>query len=336
MQTYLITGGAGFIGSHLADALLAAGHRVLVIDNLSTGSIRNIEHLLGHENFRFARADIASNVVLDRLASESDVILHMAAAVGVKLIVERPVHTIETNIMGTEVVLRAALRYGCRVVIASTSEVYGKGYKIPFGETDDVLLGSTHHSRWGYAASKMIDEFLGLAYYREFGLPVVPVRLFNTVGPRQTGHYGMVVPRLIQQAMTGKALTVYGDGQQRRCFCDVSDVVRALVGLSEHPEAPGRLYNIGNSREEISILDLARRIIEITGSSSEIVFVPYAEAYAEGFEDMERRVPDTGRIEAFIGWSPKRSLDECLRGVHHWLLETEDAPEHAVPLGDPA
>jgi UDP-glucose 4-epimerase len=321
MTTYLITGGAGFIGSHLADALLAAGHRVLVIDNLSTGSLRNIEHLLDRPDFRFARADIASNVVLDRLASESDIILHMAAAVGVKLIVERPVHTIETNIMGTEFVLQAALRYGCRVVIASTSEVYGKGFKIPFAETDDVLLGPTHHSRWGYAASKMIDEFLGLAYYREFNLPVIPVRLFNTVGPRQTGHYGMVIPRLIQQAIAGEPLTVYGDGTQCRCFCDVSDVVRALVQLSEHPEAPGRLFNIGNAREEIAIGDLARRIIGITGSSSEIVYVPYAQAYAAGFEDMERRVPDISRIHALLGWAPQLSLDDCLRRVYRDLVE---------------
>jgi UDP-glucose 4-epimerase len=325
MTTYLITGGAGFIGSHLADALLAEGHRVLVIDNLSTGSLSNIEHLLDDPNFRFARADIASNVVLDRLASESDVILHMAAAVGVKLIVERPVHTIETNIMGTEFVLQAALRYGCRVVIASTSEVYGKGFKIPFAEMDDVLLGPTHHSRWGYAASKMIDEFLGLAYHREFNLPVIPVRLFNTVGPRQTGHYGMVIPRLIQQAMAGEPLTVYGDGTQRRCFCDVSDVVRALVQLSQHPDAPGRLFNIGNAGEEIAIGDLAHRIIAITGSSSEIVHVPYAEAYAAGFEDMERRVPDITRIHELIGWAPQLSLDDCLRRVHRSLTDSGPA-----------
>jgi UDP-glucose 4-epimerase len=326
MSTYLITGGAGFIGSHLADALLAAGHRVLVIDNLSTGSLDNIQHLLRKPNFRFARADIANKVVLDRFAFESDVILHMAAAVGVKLIVERPVHTIETNIMGTEYVLQAALRYQCRVLIASTSEVYGKGFKIPFAETDDVLLGPTHNNRWGYAASKMIDEFLGLAYNHEFGLPVIPVRLFNTVGPRQTGHYGMVIPRLIKQAMSGKPLTVYGDGTQRRCFCDVSDVVRAIVQLSEHGDAPGRLFNIGNAQEEISIGDLARRIIAITNSTSEIAYVPYAEAYAPGFEDMERRVPDITRIQDLIGWTPEHSLDDSLHRIHRFLLDRDSAP----------
>jgi UDP-glucose 4-epimerase len=325
MSTYLITGGAGFIGSHLADALLAAGHRVLVIDNLSTGSLDNIRHLLTMPNFRFARADIANKVVLDRFAFESDVILHMAAAVGVKLIVERPVHTIETNIMGTEYVLQAALRYQCRVLIASTSEVYGKGFKIPFVETDDVLLGPTHNSRWGYAASKMIDEFLGLAYHHEFGLPVILVRLFNTIGPRQTGHYGMVIPRLIQQAMAGKPLTVYGNGTQQRCFSDVADTVRAITQLSEHDDAPGRLFNIGNAQEEISIGELARRIIAITDSSSEIAYVPYAEAYAPGFEDMERRVPDTTRIRELIGWTPERSLDESLQRIHRYLLERDPA-----------
>ncbi|MDX1522861.1 MAG: NAD-dependent epimerase/dehydratase family protein, partial [Anaerolineae bacterium] len=239
-STILITGCAGFIGSHLADAMLAQGHRVSAIDNLSTGQADNIRHLLENPNFHFARASITNKVVLDRLASQADIIIHLAAAVGVKLIVERPVHTIETNVMGTEAVLQAGRTYGCRVLIASTSEVYGKGSRIPFSEEDDVLLGPTSKSRWAYAASKMVEEFLGLAYPREYDFPVIPFRLFNTVGPRQTGRYGMVIPRLVGQALRGEPLTVYGDGTQQRCFCDVSDVVRAVTGLIQHPEAPGR------------------------------------------------------------------------------------------------
>jgi UDP-glucose 4-epimerase len=313
-QSVLITGGAGFIGSHLADALLAQGHHVLAIDNLSTGRLDNIRHLLDHPDFHFARASITDGIVLDRLASQADIVVHLAAAVGVMLIVERPVHTIETNVMGTEAVLQAALRYGCRVLIASTSEVYGKGSKIPFSEDDDVLLGPTVKSRWAYAASKMVDEFLGLAYHREHGLPVVPFRLFNTVGPRQTGRYGMVIPRFVGQALRGEPITVYGDGTQSRCFCDVSDAVRAIIGLGLHPEAPGQVYNIGSS-EEVTIRRLAERVIAITGSSSEIVYVPYAEAYAPGFEDMQRRVPDTSRIQALLNWQPQLSLDRILMRV---------------------
>lgn len=312
--TYLITGGAGFIGSHLADVLLAAGHHVLALDNLSTGCIENITHLQGYPHFHFVRATLDNDIVLDRLASQADVIVHLAAAVGVQLIVEHPVHTIETNIMGTEYVLKSALRYGCRVLLASTSEVYGKGSKLPFSEEDDVLLGATSRSRWAYAASKMVDEFLGLAYQREFGLEVVPFRLFNTVGPRQTGRYGMVIPRFVRQALCGEAITVYGDGTQRRCFCDVRDIVSAIVGLSQHPRAPGQVYNIGGT-EEITIYDLARRVKECAQSASPIVTIPYDEAYAPGFEDMQRRVPDTSRIHALLGWSPQRSLDEVLNSV---------------------
>lgn len=314
MTTYLITGGAGFIGSHLAEALLTDGHRVRVIDNLSTGSLENIAHLRAHPQFAFARACITNTTVLDRLASEADVIVHLAAAVGVQLIVERPVHTIETNVMGTEAVLKAALRYGCRTLIASTSEVYGKGCKLPFSEDDDVILGATSRSRWAYAASKMVDEFLGLAYQREFGLPVVVVRLFNTVGPRQTGRYGMVIPRFVGQALRGEPLTVYGDGTQSRCFCDVRDVVAALIGLTQHPDAAGRVYNVG-STEEITIRALAERIIMLTGSASSIRSVPYSEAYAPGFEDMQRRVPDISRIQALLGWRPRYTLDEILRSL---------------------
>jgi UDP-glucose 4-epimerase len=313
-RTYLITGGAGFIGSHLADALLARGHRVLVIDDLSTGRYANIAHHAGEPRFHFARANILDGIVLDRLASEADVIVHLAAAVGVQLIVEQPVHTIETNVMGTEAVLKAALRYGSRVVVASTSEVYGKGSRIPFGEEDDVLLGASSKRRWSYAASKMVDEFLALAYQDEYGLEVVPVRLFNTVGPRQTGRYGMVIPRFVGQALAGEPMTVYGDGQQSRCFCAVSDVVEALLGLSAHPEAPGRVYNVG-STEETTILALAERVKALTGSVSEIVMVPYAEAYAPGFEDMQRRVPDTTRVRELLGWVPRLDLAETLKQV---------------------
>jgi UDP-glucose 4-epimerase len=312
--TYLITGGAGFIGSHLSDVLLAAGQRVLSIDNLSTGRIENIAHLLDHPNFHFAQASITEKVVLDRLASQADVIIHLAAAVGVQLIVEHPVHTIETNVAGTDAVLRVAQTYRARVLIASTSEVYGKGSKLPFAEEDDVLLGATSKSRWGYAASKMIDEFLALAYHREYGSPVVVFRLFNTVGPRQTGQYGMVVPRLMRQAMRGEPLTVFGDGSQQRCFCDVRDVVQAIVGLAHHPAALGRVFNVG-SEEEISILELAKKIKALTKSRSEIVHVPYAEAYAPGFEDMARRVPDISRVKALLGWSPRRPLSETLEAV---------------------
>jgi len=310
-STVLITGGAGFIGSHLADALLAQGHRVLAIDDLSTGRLDNIRHLLDNPDFHFARASITDGIVFDRLASQADIIVHLAAAVGVKLVVERTVHTIKTNVMGTEAVLQVALRYGCRVLIASTSEVYGKSKKFPFSEEDDVLLGTTSKSRWAYAASKMVDEFLSLAYQREYDLPVVPFRLFNTVGPRQTGRYGMVIPRFVGQALRGEPITVYGDGTQSRCFCDVSDAVEAIIGLAQHPEAPGQVYNIGGS-EEVTIRELAERVKVVSESGSEIVHIPYTEAYARGFEDMRRRVPDTSRIQALLGWRPQLSLDQIL------------------------
>mgnify|MGYP001245218746 FL=1 len=313
-QTFFLTGGAGFIGSHLTEAILAGGDRVLAIDNLSTGSMDNVTHFLGHPDHRFEQASITDRGIVERMASEADVIVHLAAAVGVKLIVEHPVQTIETNVMGTEEILRVALRNKCRVLIASTSEVYGKGSKFPFAEEDDVLLGATSKSRWAYAASKMVDEFLGLAYWREFGLDVVPFRLFNTIGPRQTGQYGMVVPRFIRQALGGEPITVYGDGSQRRCFCDVRDVVTAILGLAGHPDAPGRVYNIGGT-EEVSIQELAERVVEMTESDSQIIKVPYSEAYAPGFEDMERRVPDTERIHELLGWKPKRGLREILSDV---------------------
>ena len=313
-KTYLITGGAGFIGSHLSEALIAAGHRVLAIDDLSTGRLDNIAGLRDHANFHFARAAIEDEVVLDRLASEAEVVVPLAAAVGVKLIVERPVQTIETNVGGTERVLQASLRYGCRVVVASTSEVYGKGSRVPFAEDDDVVLGATSRSRWAYAASKMVDEFLGLAYGREYGLPVVVLRLFNTVGPRQRGRYGMVIPRFVGQALGGDPITVYGDGTQSRCFCDVADVVPALVGLADHANAPGQVFNVGGT-ESVTIQALAERVRDLVGSQSEIVHVPYEEAYAPGFEDMTRRVPDVARIRGLIGWEPRIPLDEILQRV---------------------
>ena len=314
MTRYLITGGTGFIGSHLAEALLAQNHSVTVIDNLSTGRFDNIAHLTGHPNFRFAVDNITNEIVLDRLASECDIVFHLAAAVGVKLIVEHPVHTIETNIMGTEAVLKAALRYRAKVLVASTSEVYGKGIKVPFAEEDDVVLGPTTRSRWSYAASKMVDEFLALAYYHERSLPAVVFRLFNTVGPRQTGQYGMVVPRFVEQALRNEPITIYGDGNQSRCFCDVSDVVRALIALSAHPEAIGHVFNIGNT-EEVSITQLAERIIKVTKSQSTLEYIPYSEAYAPGFEDMQRRVPDTRKIQALLGWTPQIKLDGIIERV---------------------
>lgn len=319
MTHYLITGGAGFIGSHLAEALLARGHQVTVIDDLSTGRFDNISHLRGHPRFRFAIDSITNEIVLDRLASECEGVFHLAAAVGVDLVVRQPVRTIQTNIMGTEAVLRVAARYRVPVLISSTSEVYGKGVRVPFCEDDDVLLGATCRSRWAYAASKMVDEFLGLAYHREVGLPVVIARLFNTVGPRQTGRYGMVVPRFIAQALRGDPITVYGDGRQSRCFCDVGDVVVALIGLMEHPAAAGRVFNVG-STAEITIEALAQRVREITGSASPIVHIPYDEAYAPGFEDMRRRVPDIGRIRSLLGWEPRITLDETLARVRDWLI----------------
>ena len=318
---YLITGGAGFIGSHLAEHLLEGGHQVTIIDNLSTGRFENIAHLRGRPGFRFAIDDITNEIVLDRLASECNAIIHLAAAVGVDLVVRRPVHTIKDNVLGTEAVLRAAARYRAPVLISSTSEVYGKGSRVPFREDDDVVLGPTSRSRWGYAASKMLDEFLGLAYHRELGLPVIIVRLFNTVGPRQTGRYGMVVPRFIGQALRGEAITVYGDGKQSRCFCDVADVVLAVAGLIGHPQAPGRVFNVG-STDEVTIEELARRVRTVTGSDSPIVYVPYEDAYAPGFEDMRRRVPDISRIQGLLDWRPRISLDETLARIRDEMGRT--------------
>jgi len=314
-EKVLVTGGAGFIGSHLCELLLSQGHPVTAIDDLSTGRLENIQHLRPLPHFQFVRETINNALVLDRLTSEAEVVFHLAAAVGVKLIIEDPVHTIRTNISGTEAVLDAANRYGCRVLITSTSEVYGKGVKVPFGEDDDCLMGATSHSRWAYAASKAVDEFMGLAYHAQYGLPVVIARLFNTVGPRQTGQYGMVVPRFVRQALLGEPITVYDNGQQTRCFADVSDVVAALARLVEcMPQAAGQVFNIGAS-QEVSILELAGRVIALTGSRSTIQFIPYDQAYAPGFDDMRRRVPALDKIQALIGYQPLRGLDDILKRV---------------------
>lgn len=319
----LITGGAGFIGSHLAEALLSQGHEVTIIDNLSTGRFENIAHLTESPSFHFAIESITNETVMDRLVSKSHLIFHLAAAVGVQLIVQKPVHTIETNIMGTEAVLRTALRYRVKVLLASSSEVYGKGNSIPFREDDDVVLGPTSRNRWAYAASKMVDEFLALAYHHEYGLPVTIFRLFNTVGPRQTGRYGMVIPRFVKQALQNEPLTVYGDGQQSRCFLHVQDAVAAIQSLADKPAAEGQVYNIG-SQEEITIQSLAEAILEQITRSDQmaytieqipIKYIPYEEAYTKDFDDMRRRVPDISKIQTLSGWSPKYNLSKILTDV---------------------
>ncbi len=310
----LVTGGAGFIGSHLCELLVHAGHQVIAIDDLSTGRLENIQQLRSEANFQFVRETILNAQVLDRLCSQSDLIFHLAAAVGVKLIVENPVHTIQTNIIGSEAVLSTANRYGCKVLLASTSEVYGKGTRVPFSEDDDCLIGPTTHSRWAYATSKAADEFLGLAYHNQFGLPVVIMRFFNTIGPRQTGRYGMVVPRFVRRALRGEPLEVYGDGSQTRCFADVTDVIQAAQRLAEHENAAGQVFNVGTT-QEISIRELAELIIQLTESQSEIRYVPYAEAYAPGFEDMQRRVPSIQKIARWIGYQPQYSLEAALQRV---------------------
>lgn len=319
----LITGGAGFIGSHLARHLLDANYRVMVMDNLSTGRLSNLEKLAGDPNFQFAIEDVRNAMVLDRLVSECDVIFHLAAAVGVQRIVEQPIETIETNIGGTEIVLKTALRYRKKVLIVSTSEVYGKSEKVPYSEEDGGSYGATTKSRWSYAVTKALDEFLALAYFEAENLPIVIVRLFNTVGPGQTGTYGMVVPRFVQWALQNKPIQVYGTGEQTRCFCNVSDVVKAMVKLSETPEAVGEIFNIGNTHE-ISIFDLASRIKTMAHSQSPIEIIPYDQAYKPGFEDMFRRVPDIAKIKRFIGWEPITPLDETIRQVIDYYRHNGD------------
>jgi UDP-glucose 4-epimerase len=310
----LITGGAGFVGSHLSEALLDRGDEVFVLDDLSTGSIDNIVHLKTNPRFHYTIDSVTNEPVLAELVDRCDTIVHLAAAVGVKLIVEAPVHTIETNVHGTEVVLKHANKKKKLVVVASTSEVYGKTVTVPFSEDADLVLGPTQKHRWAYACSKMIDEFLALAYWKERKLPVIIIRLFNTVGPRQTGQYGMVIPTFVRQALAGQPITVYGDGTQARSFTYVGDVVRAVVALIDEPKAIGQVFNIGNGAE-ITIGELAERIKALTGSSSEIVRIPYEQAYEAGFEDMPRRVPDIRKINALVGYRPTVDLDETLRRV---------------------
>jgi UDP-glucose 4-epimerase len=310
----LLTGGAGFVGSHLTEALLDRGHEVLVIDDLSTGAMDNIIPFKGRPGFEYVIDTVMNEPLMAELIDRADVVFHLAAAVGVKLIVEAPVRTIETNVHGTEVVLTHANKKGKLVVIFSTSEVYGKSTAVPFREDADLVMGPTPMHRWAYACSKAIDEFLALAYHRERRLPVIVVRLFNTVGPRQTGRYGMVIPTFVQQALAGLPLTVYGDGRQTRSFTYVGDVVEGLIRLAGEPRAVGQVFNIGNV-EEISILDLAKRVQAMTASPSEIVLVPYDEAYEAGFEDMPRRVPDLTKIQSLVGYRPTLALDDILRRV---------------------
>lgn len=316
----LITGGAGFVGSHLCEALLERGDEVFVIDDLSTGSIDNISHLKDRPRFHYTIDTVTNEPVLAELIDRCDVVVHLAAAVGVKLIVEQPVHTIETNVHGTEVVLKHANKKKKLVLIASTSEVYGKSTEVPFNEDQDLVLGATVKHRWAYACSKLIDEFLALAYWKERKLPIIIVRLFNTVGPRQTGQYGMVIPNFVRQALAGKPITVFGDGQQSRSFTYVGDVVRAMVALIDEPRAIGQVFNIGNGHE-ISIMDLAAKVKAMTGSSSEIVRIPYDQAYEAGFEDMPRRVPDITKVNALVGYKPTVELDEILTRVIEYFRQ---------------
>ena len=310
----LITGGAGFIGSHLTEKLLSLGHNVSCIDDLTTGSAENLSAVAEHPNLLFCADTIFNRSLTARLVKEADVVFHLAAAVGVKRIVDFPVQTIETNVEGTGIVLDAAAKNGTRVFLASTSEVYGKSTKIPFSETDDLVLGSTYNSRWAYACSKAIDEFLALAYYREHGLPVTIARFFNTVGPRQTGRYGMVLPTLVRQALLNHPLTVYGTGNQSRCFGHVSDIVDGLILLLECDRAAGEIFNLGNT-EEVTIEDLARKVTAACDSTSEIVHIPYSEAYGPGFEDMFRRVPDITKAREWLGYQPRHTLDDIIRSV---------------------
>ncbi len=311
---WLLTGGAGFIGSHLAELILSKGDEVAVLDDLSTGSARNVAAYRHNPKFQFHVDSVTNLPLLAELVDSAEIVVHLAAAVGVKLIVESPVRTIETNIRGTEVVLEAAAKKRKRVLVASTSEVYGKSAEVPFREDQDLVLGSSDKGRWSYAASKLIDEFLTLAYWKEKRLPTTIVRLFNTVGPRQTGRYGMVIPTLVRQALSGNPLTVYGTGEQSRCFGHVADVVQALWSLCQNDGAVGQVFNVGNT-EEISILQLAERIRTVTKSDSQIQLIPYEKAYEEGFEDMLRRVPDISKVRRLIGYSPTKNLDDILRDV---------------------
>jgi UDP-glucose 4-epimerase len=310
-RSYLVTGGAGFIGSHLVEALLGRGDHVVALDNLATGRLANLDAVGQHPNFRFVHGSVLDELMVDELVHECDVVVHLAAAVGVRLIVDHPLRSFTTNIRGSEVVMGAAHRYRRQILIASTSEIYGKNGTAPLAEGSDRILGSPSVSRWAYSTAKAVDEILAYAYHRERGLPTTVIRLFNTVGPRQSPAYGMVIPRLVRQAVAGRPLTVYGNGQQTRCFCHVADVVDGLLRLLDHPDANGEVFNLG-SQEEVSILDLARLIAERADTGSPIELIPYEEAYAEGFEDMRRRVPDTTKVTRLTGWAATRSLDQIL------------------------
>jgi UDP-glucose 4-epimerase len=325
-RSYLVTGGAGFIGSHLVEALLARDEIVVAFDNLATGRLRNLDHIGNHPNLRFVQGSVLDELAVDELMHKCDVVVHLAAAVGVKLIVEEPLRSFTTNIRGSEIVIESAFRHRRPILLASTSEIYGKNTDVPLKEEDDRILGPPSTARWAYSTAKAVDEILAYAYHRERGLPTIVVRLFNTVGPRQSPAYGMVLPRLARQAVAGEPLSVYGDGRQTRCFCHVSDVVEALLGLLDSPEAIGGVFNVG-SEEEISVLELAKRIVARTDDRSSIELIPYDKAYPAGFEDMQRRVPSIDKITALTGWRPSRTLDQI-------LTETiaEAAAEHATDV----
>lgn len=329
MHHALISGGAGFIGSHLAETLLEQGWSVSIIDNLSTGSLENIEHLKNHARFSCVITDVLNRSVITELIEQADVVFHLAAAVGVRLIVEEPVRTIATNIQATELVLEIAARGRKPVLLTSTSEVYGKLEEPKFHEEDNLVLGPTSRSRWCYAASKIIDEFLAKAYFKQKGLPAVVVRVFNTIGPRQTGQYGMVVPRFVTQALRGEPITVYGDGTQRRSFTWVGDTVNAMIALIGNPAAYGEVFNIGHTKE-ISIFDLAMMVKTMVGTESDIVFVPYAQAYEEGFEDMQRRLPDISKIEKLVGYRPSLDLPEMLERIIAYYRQKMDGHGHVI------
>ncbi len=327
----LITGGAGFIGSHLADHLLACGWEVTAVDNLSTGRMQNLEHLRSNPRFHLVVGTILNEFLMDKLVERCDVVFHMAAAVGVQLIIRNPLQSLTTNIRGSEIVLEMVHRYNKRVLITSTSEIYGKNKSGPLKEDDDRILGSPLKSRWSYSTSKAVDEILGYVYWKEKGVPTVIVRLFNTVGPRQTGNYGMVVPRFVNQALNHQPITVYGTGRQTRCFLHVEDAVRAIAALMQEPRAYGQVFNIG-SESEVSMSDLAAKIIAFTGSKSSITLVPYNEAYEEGFEDMERRVPDIGKINRLLGFRPTKDLNQIIEGVvRHTMASSASADRMQEP-----
>jgi UDP-glucose 4-epimerase len=329
-RRYLITGGAGFIGSHLAEALIARGDSVVALDNLSTGRLRNLDALSGEERFHFVQASVLDELAVDEAVQDADVVVHLAAAVGVKLIVEQPLRSLTTNIRGSEIVLEAAHRYRRKVLLASTSEIYGKAGG-PLTETTDRVIGPPSVARWAYSVAKSVDEILAFAYHKERNLPTLVVRLFNTVGPRQSPAYGMVIPRLVRQALAGEPVTVHGDGTQTRCFCHVADVVLALMALLDDERAEGDVFNVG-STEEVSILELAERILARTGSTSEIELVPYEKAYEAGFEDMKRRVPDTSKLQSLVTWSPTYNLDEILKET---IIEAELEQEYELSGGTP-